>query len=106
MRGVVTVQQFVPSIRIWFVRYCSPICYARAYAWNGSGTMLQCKIVTARRRNIQSGAVIGIRLGLLIPENVLEMVCSEWTAILPLCVTNPVPFANSDPMILTDGLSR
>jgi hypothetical protein len=27
-------------IRIWFVRYCSPICYARAYAWNGSGTML------------------------------------------------------------------
>jgi len=42
MRGVVTLQQFVPSIRIWFVRYCSPICYARAYAWNGSGTMLHC----------------------------------------------------------------
>src|SRR5207245_9864088 len=34
------------------------------------------------------------------------MVGPEWTAILPLCVTNPVLFANSDPTILTDGLSR
>jgi len=31
-RELVTVEQFRPSIRVCFVRYCLPICYARVYA--------------------------------------------------------------------------
>ena len=67
---------------------------------------LQPKIIADRRRNIQSGAAVCIRFGSLISENVLKIICSERTTILPLRVTNPVAFANGDPMILAKGLAR
>ena len=65
---------------------------------------LQSKIIADSRRDIQSGAEVSIRFGPLVAEDVLEMIGPEWTAVLPLRVTNQVSLANSDPVILANGL--
>src|SRR5262249_14866719 len=67
---------------------------------------LQAKVITDRRRDIQSGTAVGIQLRLFIPENVLKIVRSEWPAILPLRVTDSTPLPNRDPTILANGLPR
>ena len=42
----------------------------------------------------------------LIPENILEMVGAKGPTILPLRVTEAIPFANGNPTIAADRLSR
>src|SRR5438270_1844378 len=66
---------------------------------------LQPEIIANGRRNIEPGGVVCIRLWPFIPEDVLEMIRPEWTAILPLRITSAVSFANGDPMILANRLT-
>src|SRR5258708_7100163 len=51
---------------------------------------LQPKIIPNRRRNVQSCAMVQIRLRTLVLENVLEMVGPERAAIFPLPITGAI----------------
>src|SRR5215813_5421975 len=48
--------------------------------------------------------MIEIRLGPLVSENVLKMVCPKRTAVFPLRVANAVPFTNGNPTMAADRL--
>src|SRR5215469_18889398 len=48
--------------------------------------------------------MVQIRLGTLIAENILKMVCAERPTILPLRVAEAVAFADGDPTVAADGL--
>src|SRR5690242_8803175 len=50
--------------------------------------------------------MIEIRLGTLIAEDVLKMIRAKRAAILPLRITEAIPFANRNPTMATDRLPR
>ena len=66
----------------------------------------QPEIITNRWGDIQSGPMVKIRLRTLIAENVLKMVGAKRPAIFPLREADAVAFANGDPAVATDRLSR
>ena len=50
--------------------------------------------------------MVKIRLGTLIAENILKMVCSKRPTILPLRVAETIAFTDGDPTVAADGLPR
>ncbi len=52
--------------------------------------------------NVYAGIAIGVRLWLVAFENVLPIVCSEWSAVFPLGVADFFIVVDSDPATFTD----
>src|SRR6266404_6676903 len=63
------------------------------------------QVIAHGRGNIQPGAVIEIRFGALISEDVLKMVSAKWAAVLPLSITSAIAFTNSEPTVPAYRLS-
>src|SRR5204862_261874 len=72
----------------------------------GQVSRLKAKIIAHSRRDIEAGAAVQIRFWPLVLENVLVIIGSERSAILPLRETSAVPLANGKPVMLTNGLPR
>ena len=72
----------------------------------GHVSRLQAEIIADRRRHIETGAVVQVRLRPLALENVLEMIGAKRPAIFPLRVSGAVALANGNPAMLANGLAR
>src|SRR5438128_5119897 len=64
------------------------------------------KIIAHCRRDIETGAVIQVRLRSLILKNVLEMVGAKRSAIFPLGIANATAFADGQPAVFANRMAR
>ena len=58
---------------------------------------MQSEVIAHSGRNIEAGAFVEIRLRPFVPEDILPVVCSEWSGIFPLRICGSIAFADRDP---------
>src|SRR6266513_4022718 len=66
---------------------------------------VQAKIIAYRRGNIEACALIQIGFWTFIPKHVLQRVCSKWSCVFPLRISNSIAFADRNPSIFASGNS-